>query len=76
MAYGQSQPSGLTKPRPLLEWKPSPAPLATGLLAGPLQAVLHNAFDLLWQLSGVHDEYRSVCRCQPTLSWSPVSTFH
>jgi len=56
--------------------KPSPAALASSLLAGPVQVVLYHALDLSWQLAGVSDEYRSFCRCQPIPFRSPVGTFH
>jgi len=56
--------------------KPSPAPLATSPLAGPVQDMLLNAFDPSWQLSRVPEEHRPICCCQPTSSWSPVSTLN
>jgi len=43
--------------------KPSPALLATSLLAGPVQDMLLNALDLSWQLSGVSEEHRPICCC-------------
>ena len=56
--------------------KPCPTSLATSPLASPVQDMLLNALDPSWQLSGVSEEHRPICCCQPTSSWSPVSTFN